>query len=317
MNYKELAPICLFTYNRLEETKQTVLALQSNYLASQSELFIFSDGWKNEEGKDKVLKLRLFLKEIYGFKKVRIFESSFNNGLAKSIIGGVTKVLKDYKTVIVLEDDLKTSPNFLDFMNQSLDFYIDNEAVQSISGYSLKIRNKEVNSDVYFHKRAHSWTWATWSDRWDEAIFDKQKIKNELTEDILNSFKETCGEDISEMLINSIEGVNDSWYVRWAYDHFKNEKFAVYPYYSKVENIGFSIEGTNCKGIDVSVCELDTRFKKQFLLTALTLNKKISCEFLNYFSKFYKLKFRLKLLKNKKGRESIFFEIKNKLFNGK
>ena len=38
-----LAPICLFTYNRLEETKLTVEALQNNFLARDSKLFIFSD----------------------------------------------------------------------------------------------------------------------------------------------------------------------------------------------------------------------------------------------------------------------------------
>jgi hypothetical protein len=35
------APICLFTYKRLNETQQTVEALKKNYLASESELFIF------------------------------------------------------------------------------------------------------------------------------------------------------------------------------------------------------------------------------------------------------------------------------------
>ena len=43
-----LAPICLFTYNRLAEARQTVEALQKNYLAPESELFIFSDDAKNE-----------------------------------------------------------------------------------------------------------------------------------------------------------------------------------------------------------------------------------------------------------------------------
>ena len=37
----KLAQICLFTYNRLEETKQTIKALKNNYLASQSNLFVF------------------------------------------------------------------------------------------------------------------------------------------------------------------------------------------------------------------------------------------------------------------------------------
>ena len=146
-----------------------------------------------------------------------------------------------------------------------------------------------VDSDVYFHHRAHSWSWATWSNRWDDGIFDKQRLKNELTKEALSSFKETCGADISEMLVNSINGVNDSWYVRWAYSHFKNNTYGVYPNYSKVENIGFTNEGTNCNGIDVSLIELDKFYKKKFkFIDIVTIDKNINREFLIYFTKFYK-----------------------------
>ena len=40
----DFAPIVIFVYNRVGPTKETVDALQKNHLASQSELFIFSDG---------------------------------------------------------------------------------------------------------------------------------------------------------------------------------------------------------------------------------------------------------------------------------
>lgn len=36
--HKKLAPIVLFTYNRLWHTQQTIEALQKNELASESEL---------------------------------------------------------------------------------------------------------------------------------------------------------------------------------------------------------------------------------------------------------------------------------------
>jgi len=311
-----LAPICLFAYNRLSETKQTIESLKSNFLASESELFIFSDGPKNTHALLKVKEVRDYLRTVGGFKRVIIKESPTNKGLAKSIIDGVSELLKLYENIIVLEDDLKTTSNFLEFMNQSLSFYKNNKSIQSVSGYSLKIINKLSSSDIYFHQRAHSWSWATWSDRWSEDIFDKQKLKNELTKDALDSFKDNCGDDISEMLLNSINGINDSWYVRWAYDHFKNEKYAVYPYLSKVQNIGFSEQGTHCNGIDVNLIELDTLHETKFQFTkAATINNNIKKEFLIYFTRSYKLKFRLKLLKSFKGQKKIFLEIRNKFKN--
>jgi hypothetical protein len=64
----QLAPIVLFVYNRLDHTKQTVEALQKNELASESELFIYSDAAKNEEGTLKVKAVREYLKTMMDLK---------------------------------------------------------------------------------------------------------------------------------------------------------------------------------------------------------------------------------------------------------
>ena len=42
------APILLFTYNRLAHTRRCVEALLKNSLATESELFIYSDGAKDD-----------------------------------------------------------------------------------------------------------------------------------------------------------------------------------------------------------------------------------------------------------------------------
>ena len=82
----KLAPICLFTYNRLDETIETVKALQKNYLASDSEFYVFSDGPKNESVKDKVNAVREFLKTVNGFKSITVFESKFNKNATLIIV---------------------------------------------------------------------------------------------------------------------------------------------------------------------------------------------------------------------------------------
>jgi GT2 family glycosyltransferase len=112
----KLAPITLFVYNRLDHTIDTVMALQKNDLSKESELFIFSDGPKNKDDEKKVLAVRKYIKSIKGFKKVTIFESKKNKGLANSIISGVTKIINKYGRIIVLEDDIVTSKYFLIFL---------------------------------------------------------------------------------------------------------------------------------------------------------------------------------------------------------
>jgi GT2 family glycosyltransferase len=117
---KKQAPIALFVYNRPWHTRQTVEALKKNELASESELFIYSDAPKNGKAKEKVKEVREYIKTIDGFKKVTIIERENNWGLADSIIDGVTKIVNEYGKIIVLEDDLVTSPYFLKFMNEAL-----------------------------------------------------------------------------------------------------------------------------------------------------------------------------------------------------
>ena len=85
----KIAPIVLFVYNRLEHTKKTVGALQKNLLASESELYIYSDASMNAQAKSEVQKVRTYIHSITGFKKITIIERETNWGLANSIIDGV------------------------------------------------------------------------------------------------------------------------------------------------------------------------------------------------------------------------------------
>lgn len=305
------APVCLFTYNRLYETRQTVEALRENYLARQTELFLFSDGPKNEQNRYKVVLLREYLKTITGFKSVEIIESSENKGLANSIIYGVSQVLDKYEKVIVLEDDLLTTPNFLNFMNDGLGFYQQDQKIQSISAYSLSLKDK--TKDVYFQTRPGSWGWATWKNRWNPEIFNKEAIKSIVivNHEILNQFKQKCGNDISKMLIDNILNKNDSWYVRWAFDHFLKNTYTVFPAYSYVQNIGFAREGTHCKGINTYKSELVQENKQSNdFINFQVPDQQVIRQFLYYFTKRHKIITRLNLLKTKTGRTQVLNEIK-------
>ena len=152
----KLAPIALFVYNRLWHTCQTINALQKNKLSSESELFIFSDGAKNDNVSPQVKEVRDYIRTIDGFKKVTIIEQDMNIGLAKSIIRGVTKIVNEYGRIIVLEDDIVTSPYFLKFMNESLAFYENEDKVWHISGWNYPIYLNTEN-DIYLFRLIQTW----------------------------------------------------------------------------------------------------------------------------------------------------------------
>lgn len=136
----KLAPIVIFTYNRPWHTQQTVEALLKNEYASESDLIIFSDAPKNEAAKKGVEETRSYIRNITGFKSLRIIERDRNFGLANNIIDGVTSIVNEFGRIIVLEDDLLTSPYFLKFMNEALSLYEDEERVISVHGYIYPIK---------------------------------------------------------------------------------------------------------------------------------------------------------------------------------
>lgn len=250
----QMAPVIIFTYNRLDTLKVTIENLRKNKLALDTTLFIFSDYAKKEKDQTEIKKIREYLHTIEGFKSIKIIEREKNYGLAKNIIEGVTEIINIYGKVIVLEDDLLTSKNFLSYMNQALDFYKENEKIFSISGYTGNLPNlKNLKKDSYISYRPSSWGWATWKKEWnkndwevkdfDIFIKDKKAIKK----------FNRGGIDLTRMLKNCMEGKNHSWAIRWAYTMNKIDKFCVYPKTSKIQNIGFGEEGTNCTGISSGI----------------------------------------------------------------
>jgi len=281
-----LAPICLFTYNRIAKTIFTIEALLQNHLAYQSEIFIFSDGWDNENSKNEVIEVRNFLKTIVGFKKITIIESDINKGLADSIIDGVNQVIDVFDQVIVLEDDLYSAPNFLDYMNQCLTFYRNDDSIISISGYSVAFNlPKGYEGDVYLNGRTSSWGWATWKKDWDLIDWEVKDWNTfKMNRNQRKNFNSN-GSDMFSLLRSTMEGKNNSWAIRFCYTQFKLKKFTIYPIISKIDNLGFGPDASNCKGDNRFIIDLDSGLKRTFNLPEkLAFNKVIVDQVVAYFS---------------------------------
>ena len=242
-----MAPIVLFVYNRPWHTQQTIESLQKNVFAEQSDLVIFSDAAKDVNSQSLVQKVREYIKDIGGFKSVRIVEREQNWGLAKSVIAGVTDVITQYGRIIVLEDDIVTNTNFLRFMNQSLEYYHSNNRIMSISGYSHPFKiPKNYKKDTLLFYRSSSWGWATWSDRWKKVDFEMSDyqsfIKNKDEQERFNY----GGEDLLDMLQYQMSGKINSWAIRFAYAQYRYDSYSVFPIHSLTKNIGHDGTGTHC-----------------------------------------------------------------------
>jgi hypothetical protein len=235
---RDCAPIVLFTYRRIPI--EVMNSLYENSLVEESELFIYSDGFKGESDKQDVLKVREYVKGIIGFKTVKIIEADNNKGLACSIINGVTEIVNRYGKAIVLEDDLIVSSDFLEYMNDALNFYKDDERIWSISGYGPKLPClKKYNEDLYLSFRSSSWGWATWRDRWGVIDWRVEGFKALQKNRYLKKNFNLGGNDMYKMLELQMLGKIDSWAIRWCYSQFINNMYSVYPKKSKILNNGF------------------------------------------------------------------------------
>jgi hypothetical protein len=291
-----LSPIILFTYKRLDTLKQTIQSLQENYLAKDSDLYVFSDAAKTLKERDIILEVRDFVKSIDGFKSVTIFESKINKGLANSIIDGVSELLKNHESVIVLEDDLVSSPNFLNYMNQALNFYRNYDNVFSISGFSIPIKNNQSEVDVYFTSRSSSWGWATWKDRWSKIDWDVRDYDQFKNNTKLRRNFNKMGSDMSDMLDRQMQGKINSWAIRWCYHQFKSNLFSVHPLVSKIENVGFnSSDATNTKEkFNRYQTKLDNGEKTDFLFSEnIILEPEIIQQFIMPFSIKTRIKYKI------------------------
>ena len=246
-NIQELAPIALFTYNRLEHTKRTIEAIRANSLAFHSHLFIFSDGPKGEKDQSEIEHLRSYLKTVTGFKSVRVFENSVNIGLAPSLIAGINRIFEEYETIIVFEDDIVCSPFTIAFLNDCLQIYKYDNNVGMIHGHIETMSNLP---SLFFCAKSGCLGWASWKRAWQEVNFDGPYLLNEIQR--LHKEKEfdlRGGYPYIDLLKNQIAGKNSSWAIQVYASFFLKNILTLYPGKSYIQHIGFD-SGTHCTGLE-------------------------------------------------------------------
>lgn len=290
----KLAPVVLFVYNRLDHTKLTIESLLKNELASETELFIFSDGAKNQSVVSDVDNVRNYIKTIKGFSRIHLQLNQENFGLARNITEGVTKVINDYGKVIVLEDDIVTSPYFLKFMNESLEKYKDTPLVWDISSYTPP--TVEMNSH-FFLRTTSCWGWGTWADRWKHFRRDPEYFLEKFDKETIRTFNLQNSYDYHSHIVKNAQKEMNTWAIFWYATVFFNKGLSLHPKKSFVNNIGHDESGTHCVSSNIYDVEVAKSYEAIFP-TDLKLNESAEMLFIQY---------------NKNQKPSFFERIKNKI----
>ncbi len=258
MHYKSNSPVALFVYNRVDNTRQTIAHLMANTLAPETDLYVFSDGGKSPETWAAVNVVRDYLHEVKAevertgaLRSVTLVERAENYYLERNIIEGISYVFEHHDRIIVLEDDICTSPYFLQFMNDAFATYLDTPHVMHIGGFTnlrldlhTDIQQSRVRpTGTYFTPHMAGWGWGTWRDRW-QTHFRHYQTREEALYGL-------SPEDIDAMqyggvfpCLNSLDRNPIPWDVCWEIAIYRAGGLCLYPIHSLVRNIGLR-QGTH------------------------------------------------------------------------
>ena len=275
----KLAPIVLFVYNRPDHTRRTIEALQCNALAAQSELFVFSDGPNRAIDREKVSEVRDYLKGVSGFQRVVVKESEINRGLAISIIEGVSDIVNEHGRIIVLEDDIVTSPYFLYYMNDALERYAHEDRLMHVSGYMYPVDPKGLG-DAFLCQIPSPWGWGTWQRAWRFFKKDAEETRRTFTIKQIHQFNLDGVHNFWEQVQHNWQGKADTWAIFWHISIFRKNGLCLSPSRSLTRNIGQDGSGVHClqsKENDAYLTELSQTpvadFPEEIAENALALSR--------------------------------------------
>lgn len=253
-----MAPVIVFAYNRPEHLRKTLTWLGQNELADQSTLYIYCDGAKQNATEEQLAKVQTARQVAHKvavvptFKEVHIIERDENLGLGTSVITGVTEIINKHGKVIVLEDDLETSPYFLSYMNQCLEHYEARKSVFSISGLSRphpeRFYPKDYPYDVYVSLTHHPTGWGTWADRWNQVDWEYKDYKIISQNPAMLQAYRRMEYPEPEAMLDMIRKGKNLWASKFSLAHFVNHAVSICPIVSYINHIGWDAEGTNATG---------------------------------------------------------------------
>lgn len=246
MEQTSKAPVLISVYDRKEHLVRCIDALLQNAEASETPLYIVSDGPQHEGHKEAIENVRNYIRTIQGFKEVRPIFRETNWGMRKTGMDAVEQIFAEHDRFIRMEDDIVCSPFYLKFMNEALSAYEDDDRIFCICANTHPKFNPPKNypHDVFLWRSFCPWGYATWKGRW------KKFLKSTTTE--LEQLKDPSrwkayrrNRAVLATRNTYLQGKiqNDA---RINLHIFLTEQYAVHPIHTLCINTGMDGSGTHC-----------------------------------------------------------------------
>lgn len=256
-----LAPVLIIAFNRPDLLKSTL----DFFLRSTRSIYISIDGPRDQNEKFLtdacIYQAEQFSKKSNsGNVKIRSFDK--NQGCKNGVTNALDWAFKFEEYIIILEDDIKISQNFLSFCDLGLRYFKSDAKVFQLSGWTPVV--PQLNPPiVYLTKFSHIWGWATWRDRWnlfdpDLAGWDYSNPSalpifkdSNLTKNFDNFWKQNLLEVKTES--------TDIWDVQWLYSMWKHNCYSVSSGVQLCKNIGFDNRATHTKALPDEIFEFQRK----------------------------------------------------------
>lgn len=238
-------PFAIFAFRRPDHLRALLASVEKCRRLEECAITIFCDGPRGADDAEAVEAARVVAREWASAHGAQVVERAENLGLARSIVTATTNLVNAHGRVIVVEDDMILSAEFLDFMLTGLDRYENDERALQITGFQFAIEPLP-KPDAFFIPLASTWGWATWRRAWQRFRWEPENLA--LLDDPAahSRFNLEGAYPYSTLLKDRLEGRNDSWGILWYWTVFQSGGLVLFPRESLVNVGGADGSGTHC-----------------------------------------------------------------------
>jgi hypothetical protein len=245
------APVLCLAFNRPDLFRQVVAAIAEG---GPRELFVSIDGPRAGHSGDAELcnRVRETAERIDWATGVNLKAEKHNLGLGPAVSSAISWVLTKTSEVIVLEDDCLPDPSFLDFCDELLVRYRDDERVMQISGTNWGAEPSTFLGHSYaFTSFAPIWGWATWRRAWNLYDYELESWPRMKASGLADGIP--VSRRVRKLLHRDWDRVwagGGNWDYQWQYTVLRHNGLSACPERNLVKNIGFREDATHLKGGD-------------------------------------------------------------------
>ncbi len=234
----ECAPVLMLGFNRPELTRALLGCVRS---ARPARLYFAVDGARlDRPGEpEQVEAVRQIAQEVDWPCEVRTWFRKQNRGCAHAIPEAISWFLGQESAGIILEDDVRPSPDFFPFATELLERYRDDGRMGMISGFNLYGFQSDRRASYHFTRHCNIWGWATWARVWKDYSLDIRQYLPQLETILMRNLPSVRMRRMMRGYIHGVVEQPDTWDFQFSLLLMAKGYLAVEPARRLTVNVGF------------------------------------------------------------------------------